>query len=365
MITRSTFLRALAAGAVVTPIAAACGGKKKAAVAPTTAAPAPTSTSSTTLPPVTTTAAPTTTVAPTTTTTIPAKVYPFTGLPATNEANYARPALAVKVNNAAAARPQAGLNQADIVIEEIVEGITRFMAVFQSTDCDKIGSVRSARNTDADLLRGLGTPLFAWSGANDGVIGVVRSLDNVTDVGYDKYGTELYTVGRRLADYTEFFISTTKAYEKTPPGKTTPAPMFTYRKAGEAPTGGKDLEKLELQMSGTHATWHWSKEKSAWLRDTDGYQHDDLDGEQLSPANVVVAFTRYEFSNGSPVAYTVGEGEAWVLTAGKIVKGTWERAKATDPYTLMDADKKPIGLTPGRTFLELPFTTEAANDPQL
>jgi Protein of unknown function (DUF3048) N-terminal domain/Protein of unknown function (DUF3048) C-terminal domain len=363
MITRSTFLRALAAGAVVTPIAAACGGKKKVAATPTTV-PA-TTTTSTTLAPTTTTAASTTTTAAATTTTIPAKVYPFTGLPVTNEANFERPALAVKVNNAAAARPQAGLNQADIVIEEIVEGITRFMAVFHSTDCEKIGSIRSARNTDADLLRGLGTPLFAWSGANDGVIAVVRGLDNVTDIGYDKYGGELYTTGRRLADYTEFFISTSKAYGKTPPGSTTPAPIFTYRKAGEAPTGGKDIEKLNLQLSGTRATWNWSKEKSAWLRDTDGRQHDDLDGEQLSPANVVIAFTRYEFSNGSPVAYSVGDGVAWVLTAGKIVKGTWERLKATDPYTLLDADKKPIGLTPGRTFLELPFTAEADNEPQV
>ena len=361
MITRSTFLRALAAVAASAPVVAACGGKK-AAVVPTTTTVTPTTTTSTTVAPTTTTVTPTTTLPPTTTTTIPPKLYPFTGLPVTSDARYARPALAVKVNNAVAARPQAGLNQADIVIEEIVEGITRFMAVFHSTDCEKIGSIRSARNTDADLLRGLGTPLFAWSGANDGVIAVVRSLDNVTDIGYDRH-SEIYTIGRRLQDYTEFFTSTAKAYELAPPDKGTPAPLFTYRKPGEAPVGGTNLLKLELTMSGTHATWNWSTEKSAWLRSTDGYEHDDLDGVQLSPANVVVAFTRYEFSNGSPVAYTVGDGPVWVLTAGKIVKGTWKRLKATDPYTLLDDSERPIALTPGRTFLELPFATEASRDP--
>ena len=42
------------------------------------------------------------------------------------------PALAVKVENAPEARPQASLNDADVVVEEPVEGgYTRFIAIFQ------------------------------------------------------------------------------------------------------------------------------------------------------------------------------------------------------------------------------------------
>lgn len=363
MMTRSLFLRALAAGAVSAPVLAACGGGSKTAdpttVPATTAAPTTTSSAAAT----TTTSTSTTTQAPTTTV-APAKVYPFTGLPVTNEATFKRPAFAVKVNNAVAARPQAGLNQADIVVEEIVEGITRFMAIFQSTDCEKIGSVRSARYTDADLLRALSKPLFAWSGANQFVTGVIHDVEGVTDVGYDN-NSGLYQVGRRLQDYTEFFIGTSKAYDKAPKDEGTPAPLFTYRKPNAAPVGGTDQKSVSLQLDGTLAKWTWSAEKSAWLRETDGRIHEDLDGVQLSPANVVIAFTNYYYSGNSPVAETVGEGKLWVMTAGQIVKGTWKREKATDGYTLLDGSGKTIELTPGRTFLELPNSSQATDEPQL
>ncbi len=80
-----------------------------------------------------------TTLPPTTTTTVPAAVAPLTGLP-TDPATAARPALVVKIDNfPTIARPQVGINQADVVFEEIVEGITRFAAVFQSSQADPVG----------------------------------------------------------------------------------------------------------------------------------------------------------------------------------------------------------------------------------
>ena len=73
----------------------------------------------------------------------------------------------VKIDNHPEARPQTGLNQADIVYEEMVEGITRFFAVFQSTDvdarrADPLGPHHRRRTRSA----GLTEPLFAWSGGN-------------------------------------------------------------------------------------------------------------------------------------------------------------------------------------------------------
>src|SRR5262245_8083553 len=108
-------------------MAAACGGDDGGAEETTTV---PTTAPRTAVPHTTTAAA--TTDAPTTTA-VTAR-FPLTGLPATDPALLARPALAVKIDNHRDARPQAGINQADVVYEEIVEGITRFFAVFQSTD---------------------------------------------------------------------------------------------------------------------------------------------------------------------------------------------------------------------------------------
>ena len=80
-----------------------------------------------------------------------------------------RPALVVKVDNVDA-EPQSGLNQADIVFEEIVEGqATRFAAVFNSMEANPVGPIRSARTQDVNLLLSLNDPAIAYSGANEEV----------------------------------------------------------------------------------------------------------------------------------------------------------------------------------------------------
>src|SRR5580692_5849125 len=76
----------------------------------------------------------------TTTTTAPKPSCPLTGLPAPNGTVPPRPAMAVKIDNYPNGRPQAGLDKADIVFEEPVEGgITRYAAVFQCQDASLIG----------------------------------------------------------------------------------------------------------------------------------------------------------------------------------------------------------------------------------
>ena len=68
--------------------------------------------------------------------------------------------MAVKIDNYPAGRPQSGLDKADIIFEEPVEGgITRYAAVFQCQDAPLIGPVRSARNIDIGILGQLGQPV--------------------------------------------------------------------------------------------------------------------------------------------------------------------------------------------------------------
>ena len=92
--------------------------------------------------------------------------YPLTGVPMADPSVAAHPAVVVKMDNSPWARPQVGINQADIVIELLVEGITRFALVYGSQTPNTVGPVRSARSSDIDLLAGLGRPLLGWSGAN-------------------------------------------------------------------------------------------------------------------------------------------------------------------------------------------------------
>jgi len=105
-----------------------------------------------------------TTTTAATTTTVAVPVAPLTGLADPGGASLTRPALSVKVENTDAARPQAGIDQADVLYEEVVEGgITRFVAIFNSTVPDVIGPVRSVRQEDPDIVWPLGG-IFAYSG---------------------------------------------------------------------------------------------------------------------------------------------------------------------------------------------------------
>ncbi|HUP84965.1 MAG TPA: DUF3048 domain-containing protein [Acidimicrobiales bacterium] len=319
-------------------LTAACGGgdKKKAATKATT-----------------------TTVTPTTAVATPAGA-PLTGVGGGDAARLGRPALIVKIDNAPNGRPQAGLNQADVVFEEGVEGgITRFAVVFHSQDADEVGPVRSARTTDILIASALNKPLFAWSGSNADFVKLVRAAP-LTDVGVDVKGGAYTRKSGRPNPY-NLFASMAKLYEGTQ-GSAPPA-LFTYRADGEAsagdPTGGVHLQwKDKVQ---TLVDWKWDAAGGAWTRTENGTPHVDAAGTQVTAKNVLVQFTTYhdtgyrDRSNTLvPEADLVGEGDAWLLADGKVVKGRWKKADANAVTTFVDGAGAPLKLTPGQTWVELP-----------
>ena len=113
-----------------------------------------------------------TTTPPTTTPPPPPPVWPLTGVPTTALVN--RPALAVKIENSIDARPQTGLNAADLVWEEVVEGgITRFVVVYNSTIPTEIGPVRSVRPMDPSIAVPL-HGVLAFSGGATWILNIVK-----------------------------------------------------------------------------------------------------------------------------------------------------------------------------------------------
>jgi len=89
---------------------------------------------------------------PTTDAVADASVWPLLGTPVEDSAAASRPAMVVKIDNHPSARPQAGINQADIIFEENVEKLTRYAAVFHSEGSDPVGPIRSGRFQDINLL---------------------------------------------------------------------------------------------------------------------------------------------------------------------------------------------------------------------
>src|SRR3954462_13356315 len=133
------------------------------------------------------------------------KCWPLNGKPLVDGSTSKRPLL-VKVDNVPAARPHYGITQADMVIEEIVEGyVTRLAAVYQSQDPQTIGGVRSARlagRSLATMVRGAlvysGTSDYAWSLiSKDAADGRYVELSADHSAGY-------YRVAFRTAPYNMF-----------------------------------------------------------------------------------------------------------------------------------------------------------------
>jgi hypothetical protein len=288
---------------------------------------------------------------------------PLTALPG-DPGRIGRPALVVKIDNAPKARPQAGLNQADVVIEEGVEGgVTRFATIFHSQEAPSVGPVRSARSTDVAIVTPLNRPLFAYSGANAVFLKLLRSSPLV-DVGVDRFPGQYHRERGRPAPY-NLFSGTAGLFGVNPSGGAgAPVPLFAYRPAGEGPAGSTEpARRIQAQWRGriiTTLVLEWDPAVAGFARTVDGAPHLDADGRRIAPENVVLQMVRYRDTglvdtSGAPVpeAELVGEGEVWVLTGGRMLQGKWSKPAPEAPTRYLDPAGAPLRVTPGRTWVEL------------
>jgi hypothetical protein len=274
----------------------------------------------------------------------------------------ARPALAVKVENLPAARPQTGLSWADIVYEEPVEGgITRFIAVYQCQNASRIQPIRSGRLTDVDVLVQFGQPLFAYAGGQGPVIQAVRKA-GIIDINYNvsqMAGAYHRDVNRSAphnlySSTKQLYSAATGLYEPTPP-----EPLFTY--SDEAPAAAVKARRVHVPFSfASDVFWKWSKTKKAWIRFHGTDPHVSSDGTQFSAKNVIVQLVQIKMTDltdaagaRSPRAISVGSGKAYVFRDGKVIKGTWERDSSEDLTRFLDENGEEIPLARGNTWIEL------------
>ena len=285
--------------------------------------------------------------------TVAAGILPLTGLPSATGDVPNRPAAVVKIDNSSAARPQSGLNAADIVIEEEVEGgITRLAAVFHSTGAI-VGPVRSGRTTDIGIINAFGSPLLLYSGANEVTDTLLRAQAEVQNRSAARSSGYWRRSGRRAPSN---LYSDTGPHWASAAGGAPPA-QFAYRADGVAPGGIPDAS-LTVNYRASRADWAW--DGTAWLRTQRGTPHMTDAGTQVSAANVVV-IEADEVPSGMvdsgganvPEFVFVGTGKATVYTAGNRIEGVWTRPTLRSAATLTTAGGAVIELTPGRTWIEL------------
>lgn len=287
--------------------------------------------------------------------------WPLTGLPAEDPNAINRAAVAVKIDNAPAARPQVGLEHADVVVEEIVEGgTTRFLAIYQSVLPQEVAPVRSGRPVDTQILPAFGTDI-AMSGAATPTLQTLRAAGLNLWIDGEVPGAFWRVKGRKaphnlavnLAKVHEQIAATGRVAHQSPFlfDATPPTPEST---PGVTPVSGADITFSDQ----TAATWTWQGDH--WTRAQQGNQPWTAATVVFVQASVRADGGRD--SGGHPTVDTdlTGSGAAVILRNGMAIEGTWRKNSPSSPLSVVDQAGAPVLFAPGQTWIEL-----APNPPKL
>ncbi|MGH3441688.1 MAG: DUF3048 domain-containing protein, partial [Nitriliruptorales bacterium] len=288
-------------------------------------------------------------------------VAPLTGEPVTDEAVLARPVVAVKVENTAAARPQAGLDAADVVYEELVEGgVTRFMALFQSRVPERVGPIRSGRPEDALVVPAYEGMLFV-SGAR---AEVVEKLNRSGTAWMSHDGKVMDRDPSRRAPHNLF--ATGEGLFGAAGARVDPATPTGWVFDPAPPPGSVDCPDgcgrgITVPMSNASTTgFTFEPATGLYRRSQNGSPQTVTGPGRVGAANVVVLGVELRDGGCCDTAgsrYTdtviVGSGAAIVLRDGRRYEGSWAKDSAGAHLRLLGDGDEPLVLKPGPTWILL------------
>lgn len=301
-----------------------------------------------------TTTTSTTTSVPSTTSTATksVRVAPLTGLPDPTGITSRRSALTIKIDNTPQAQPQYGVQDADDVYEEVVEGgITRLAAIFNSRVPAMVGPVRSVRRTDREIVFPIGG-IFAFSG---GAEYALKSIATAPVKLYDESnaGAAMFRDPHRYAPH-NLFANAALLMKKDGTPRPPPA-LFTYRPAGTSAHGPRVSSFVVGFTAGYAVSYAWDATTRSWNRSIFGAPDTTANGALISPKNVIVMTVHYVGGVGVIDSYAqlVGSGPVAVFTDGVVQHGTWHRSSLRRRTVYRNDQGQVIELTPGQTWVEL------------
>ncbi|MEV0171568.1 DUF3048 domain-containing protein [Streptomyces sp. NPDC050803] len=261
--------------------------------------------------------------------------------------------LAVKIDNAGRARPHTGLNSADVVyVEQVEGGMSRLMAVYATKLPKIVGPVRSARESDLELLRQFDRPTLAFSGAQRKLLPLINAAPLVAQTPGKVSGA--YFRGADKPAPHNLYLRPDRLLPSTP-GADALTTGFRY---GAAPSGGTPETSRTVRYPAASFTFTWSQNKARWLVSMDGTPTMTTDGKRVAPATVVVQYVKVTKSdyhdslgNYTPYTHTVGSGKAKVLRGGRAYDVDWERPKGTDGTEFTTSDGTPVNFAKGQVWV--------------
>jgi len=301
----------------------------------------------------------------------PTNVNPLTGETVEDPSLLQRRPIAIKVSNyPALVRPQAGLNNADLVFEHYAEGgATRFTAVFYSQDAHTVGSVRSARIIDFEIpvMYDAALGFSGAAGGNKDRFSQVEWFDQIISPDFGHGG--FYRAQPKDPDTDFWHTMFTDTYRLRDILQERGLNVPPHLQNGmvfspEPPSGGSTAKQVEIKYRGNYVTWWYDSGIGRYFRWNDGERHVDANrNEQINFKNIVVVSAEHvdtmipetEVGQGA-VSIEIqiwGEGPATIFRDGQRYDGRWHRNDPYDMLTFTDLEGYPLPLAQGNTWFQL------------
>jgi hypothetical protein len=269
--------------------------------------------------------------------------------------------LVVKIDDTVSARPQIGIDRADVVyIEQVEGGLTRLAAVFSSEIPTLIGPIRSARISDIEILAQYGRVVFAYSGAQSKMLPVI-SAANLNDYGAQRQSPTIYTRDESRTSPTNMVLRADLLLEKVRnDGREIANSRSVGWNFGDLPTGGVAITGAKMSWPAATYDLTWSAEEERWLISNNGIPNMSASGSQHGPTTFVIQIVEIlpseygdKFGGVTPYSKTVGTGTGFVLRDGKYFPATWSRPDELSGTTWQALDGSELAFARGQVWIAL------------
>jgi Protein of unknown function (DUF3048) N-terminal domain/Protein of unknown function (DUF3048) C-terminal domain len=271
------------------------------------------------------------------------------------------PILAVKIDDTAQAHPQAGLEDADIVyIEQVEGGLTRLAAIFSSVIPPVVGPVRSARISDLEILEQFGRVAFAYSGAQSKLLPVIAA-SNVINLGAQRQSPKIYSTDPMRRSPTSMMLQAQDLMANVAAAE---LPVAISKPIGwsfgEKPEIGRAISSVKVSWPANSYDATWSSTENRWLLSQRGVLNLSASGIHLGPTTFLiqlVAITEsiYKDKVGgvTPYSQTVGAGRGYVMRDGFAIAANWNRPSGDQGTTWTTVAGDEIKFSPGQIWIAL------------
>ena len=282
---------------------------------------------------------------------------------------------AVMINNHSIARANhAGLQDAYIVYEAIVEGgLTRMMAIYKDKDTARIGSVRSARHYFLDYAMENDAIYvhFGWSPQAESDI-KKYGINNINGL-YDNIFWRDYSLGVAL-EHTAFTkmesiesYSNTKGYRTT-----TDKELLLNYNVDEVNINEQEGAIIANQIdivysSYVTSSYTYDAQNKVYLRSVNGTPHmtsdENKNATQVTAKNIIIAdMNNYSIdSYGRQTLENIGTGNGYYITNGYAVPIQWYKASRDSQTFYKYLDGTEIEVNDGNTYIQLHPSFQSIN----